>query len=105
MRRKTLPPPSGLHITTRQDGTAQRIVATGELDSTTDRKLRESLVPATAAAAVELDLNGITFMGCTTLKVLFEAHARRRHPFSVCAAPPRVRRLLCIAKLDHLLVQ
>ena len=101
-------PPSALPtfcIDSLVDGDGVRMVVSGELDMATDAALRDALAAATSRP-VDLDLSGVSFMGCTTLRVLLRAAAARAGlggGVSICNASDAVRRLLDIAGMDRLL--
>jgi len=90
-----------LRIDSRVDGDAIRMVVSGELDIATDPALRNALAAA-MPRRVDLDLSGISFMGCTTLTVLLQAAQDRaeRGGVSICQASGPVRRLVDIAGVD-----
>ena len=99
-----LPP---LRIDSLVDGDGVRMVVSGELDMATDAALRASLAAATSRR-VDLDLSGVSFIGCTTLRVLLHAAATRAELggcISICDASDAVRRLLDIAGMDRLLAR
>ena len=95
----------GLSIESHIDGDGVRMVVSGELDIATDGALREALAAATPRR-VDLDLSAISFMGCTTLKVLVDAAMRRTErgeSLSIGAASDVVRRLVDKAGIGHIL--
>ena len=111
LRLPALRQPTSVHPTLRidslVDGDGVRMVVSGELDMATDAALRDALAAATARR-VDLDLSGVSFIGCTTLKVLLQAAATRAEQgggVSICDASDVVRRLLDIAGMDRLLAR
>jgi anti-anti-sigma factor len=96
-----------LRIESLVEGDGVRMVVSGELDMATDTALRDALA-ATTARRVDLDLSGVSFIGCTTLKVLLQAAATRAEQgggVSICDASDVVRRLLHVADMDRLLAR
>jgi anti-anti-sigma factor len=94
-----------IRIDSLVDGDGVRIVVSGELDMATDAALRDALAAA-SARRVDLDLSGVSFIGCTTLRVLLQAAATRAEHgggVSISDASDVVRRLLDMAGMDRLL--
>ena len=104
------PPTSALpqlRIDSLVDGDGIRMVVNGELDMASDAALRDALAAATSRR-IALDLSGVPFIGCTTLRVLLHAAATRAELggcISICDASDAVRRLLDIAGMDRLLAR
>jgi anti-anti-sigma factor len=98
---------STLRIDSLVEGDGVRMVVSGELDIATDAALRDALAASTSRH-VDLDLSGVSFIGCTTLRVLLQAAAARAEQgggVSICDASDSVRRLLDIAGMDRLLAR
>ena len=96
-----------LRIDSLVDGDGVRMVVSGELDIATDAALRDALAAA-SARRVDLDLSGVSFIGCTTLKVLLQAASTRAEQgggVSISEASDVVRRLLDMAGMDRLLAR
>ena len=94
-----------IHSVVHGDGV--RMVVSGELDMATDAALRDALAAATPGH-IDLDLSGVSFIGCTTLNVLMQAAATRTElggGVSICDASDAVRRLLDITGVDRLLAR
>jgi anti-sigma B factor antagonist len=93
-----------LRIDSLAHGDDLRLVVSGELDIATDAALRDALAAATSRH-IDLDLRGVSFIGCTTLRVLLHAAATRAElggGVSICDASDAVRRLLEMAGVDCL---
>ncbi len=88
-----------LRIHSHVDGAVLHLVVDGELDMDTDGALGVAIA-AVALPVVHLDLGRVTFMGCSSLKLLFPPDGTR---ICIRAASPVVRRLLGLAGLEHLL--
>ncbi|MEO8698179.1 MAG: STAS domain-containing protein [Acidimicrobiales bacterium] len=104
--RPSLCPPE-LCIDSQFEGDIAHVVITGELDTATDRALRIAIAGA-APRVVDLDLGGVTFMGCSSLTVLLQAQAQQNafgQCLSISAASSAVRRLLDFTGLSQRLVK
>ncbi len=69
-----------LDIATVHDGECVRIVAEGELDLSTAPQLAQALLAAEATDAprIVVDIQAVSFIDSSGLRMLFEAHARSR---------------------------
>jgi anti-anti-sigma factor len=97
-----------LKIATVRDDGALRIVAEGELDLASAPLLEQALLDAeqTDAQFILLDIDAITFIDSTGLRVLLEAHARSRRDgnrLRVTRGAPQARRLFNLARADQIL--
>lgn len=91
----------------RHDG-ALRIVAEGELDVASAPLLEQALLDAEQADApvILLDIEAVTFIDSTGLRVLLEAHARSSRDskrLRVTRGAPQAQRLFNLARADHIL--
>jgi len=82
------------------------VAAAGEIDISTVPRLRGLLGTLTGGETVIVDLGQVSFIDATGLGALAGAAGRAAAAggsLHVTAAPPRVRRLMAITGLDHLL--
>jgi anti-sigma B factor antagonist len=97
-----------LKIGTRHDGGRTVITMDGELDLANAPSLTETIESDELAAAeiVVLDLQGLTFLDSTGLRVILAARelcGRRDQEFAVTPGSPQVQRLLSVTGVgEHL---
>ena len=97
---ETYPP---FEVTVRRDGEVATVVVSGELDLATAPRLSTTVAEHGDARVVVLDLNAVTFIDSTGVRLLIEADracAGSGSRLVVLAGDGPVRRLLGLCKLD-----
>jgi anti-sigma B factor antagonist len=95
-----------LQIATVPEDDAVRVVADGELDLSTARRLDEALRAAEAAAApaIVLDIDAVSFVDSTGLRVLLAAASRSRRTgnrLRLTGGAAQARRLFALTGVAH----
>jgi anti-sigma B factor antagonist len=95
-----------LTVGTHQDGNDHVVRASGELDMATTGALEDELrrTLERPAGSIVLDLDGITFIDSTGLRILLWAASRsheKGHRLSIHCGGAPVRRMLEVTQLDR----
>ena len=93
-------------MTIEQRGTAVHVATTGELDISTARRLEDDLrrIEAERPELIVLDLQGLTFMDSTGLRLLITADARAREDgrrLAIVQGNEMVQRVMRLTRLDE----
>ena len=85
------------------------VTISGEIDIQSSPQLRDQLLRIIRrhGARLALDLSGVTFMDCAGINVLLAARRRAQlegGSLRVLRASPRVRRIISLTRLDHVLM-
>jgi anti-sigma B factor antagonist len=98
------------HLLIKVDSPAEgavRVIATGEIDAASAGQLEAALTSVLVARrAISLDLQAVSFIDSSALRVLMEARATAADAglsFGIVAASPQVVRVLTMTGLDGLL--
>ena len=97
---ETYPP---FEVTVQRDGELATVVVSGELDLATVTQLSTTVAEHGDAGLLVLDLNAVTFIDSTGVRVLIQADracARSGSRLVVLAGDGPVRRLLDLCRLD-----
>ncbi|MEA2157468.1 MAG: anti-sigma factor antagonist [Solirubrobacteraceae bacterium] len=97
-----------LELTSGREGDVHTIVIAGELDVATAGRVERRLIEAEAsdAAAIVLDLSGLTFMDSTGVRLVLSAHARSRadsNRLRLIRGPAAVHRVFELSGVDDTL--
>jgi anti-sigma B factor antagonist len=93
-------------VTIEQRGTAVHLSLTGELDISTAQRLEDDLrrIEAERPELVVLDLQGLSFMDSTGLRLLITADARAREDgrrLAIVQGNEMVQRVMRLTRLDE----
>jgi anti-anti-sigma factor len=85
------------------------VAISGEIDIQSGPQLREQLlgIMRRHGAGLALDLTGVTFIDCAGINVLLATRRRARlegGSLRVLRASPRVRRIIALTRLQHVLM-
>jgi anti-sigma B factor antagonist len=97
-----------LTISTVENGPGVRVVADGELDLSTAPLLEAALLAAEATdtATITLDIDAVSFIDSTGLRVLLEAHTRSladSRRLRLTQGSPQAQRLFVLAAVGDVL--
>jgi anti-anti-sigma factor len=97
---------SPFEVTIEQRGTAVHLAMTGELDISTAQRLEDDLrrIEAEHPELVVLDLQGLSFMDSTGLRLLITADARAREDgrrLAIVQGNDMVQRVMRLTRLDE----
>lgn len=97
-----------LTVTSEREGDVHTICLFGELDLATVPDVEEEIqrVEATDAAAIIVDLSGLTFMDSTGVRLMLSADARSRanaNRLTLLRGPAAVQRVLELCGVERLL--
>jgi anti-anti-sigma factor len=97
-----------LTVRSDRDGDVHTICLTGELDLASAADVQRELerVEATDAAAIVIDLAGLSFMDSTGVRLLINAHVRSRNDsdrLTLLRGPAAVQRILELSGVEALL--
>jgi anti-anti-sigma factor len=97
---------SPFEVTIEQHGTAVHLTMTGELDISTAQRLEDDLrrIEPERPELIVLDLQGLTFMDSTGLRLLITADARAREDgrrLAIVQGNEMVQRVMRLTRLDE----
>ena len=99
-------PAAEFSVEVRRDGTTVVVAATGELDVTTQGRLRRALATCGGCETLVLDLRGLSFIDSSGIVVLVDERRRSAgegYALRVVSGPPPIQRVLEISGVaDHL---